>query len=297
MSKTRPTIEGCITAIVTPFRGGLVDLGALTDLIEWQIHSGIDGLVAVGTTGESATLSVAEHLEVIAHCVRVAAGRIPVIAGAGANATSEAIELSRASEAAGADALMHVTPYYNRPTQDGMFRHFEAVASATDLPIVLYNVPSRTGCDLLPDTIERLCAIPSIVAVKDATANLARATELVARVGHRMAILSGDDATAFPLYAVGAHGVISVVSNVAPAEMSEMWDACSVGNWQRGRELHHRLRVLNHLLFVEPNPVPLKAALAIMGKISNELRLPLVPATDATHQALRAELRALELVL
>jgi 4-hydroxy-tetrahydrodipicolinate synthase len=286
-------LQGCMTALVTPFRDGRVDFDALGRLVDWQIQSGIDGLVAVGTTGESATLDVKEHVDVIAHVVKVAAGRVPVVAGAGGNATSEALELTRASEDAGADALLHVTPYYNRPTQEGLFRHFEAIARSTRLPIILYNVPSRTACDMLPDCIERLAAIDNIVAIKEATGNLARATEVIARVSDRMTVLSGDDATCFPLYAVGARGVISVVSNVAPAEMAQMWDAAAAGDWDRARALHFKLRVLNHLLFVETSPAPVKAALALMGRCGNELRLPLVSATAATTELLREHLKSL----
>jgi 4-hydroxy-tetrahydrodipicolinate synthase len=221
------TIEGCLTALVTPFRpfrdGGKVDFEGLARLVDWQIEQGVDGIVSVGTTGESATLDVEEHVAVITATVKAARGRVPVIAGAGGNSTSEALELTRASEAAGANALLHVTPYYNRPSQEGLFRHFEAVARATKLPIILYNVPSRTACDLLTETVARLAELDNVVGIKDATGNLARGGELIARVGERMAVLSGDDATAFPLYAIGARGVISVVSNVAPRAMSDMW--------------------------------------------------------------------------
>jgi 4-hydroxy-tetrahydrodipicolinate synthase len=285
-----------MTALVTPFRDGRVDFDALGRLVDWQIQSGIDGLVAVGTTGESATLDVKEHVDVIAHVVKVAGGRVPVVAGAGGNATTEALERTRAAAAAGADALLHVTPYYNKPTQEGLYRHFEAIAKATKLPIILYNVPSRTACDMMPDTIERLAAIDNVVAVKEATGNLARGTEVIARVGDRMAVLSGDDATCFPLYAIGARGVISVVSNVAPADMAEMWDAAKAGKWDRAREIHYRLRVLNHLLFVETSPAPVKAALALMGRCTNEMRLPLVPATAGTVDQLRAHLKSMALL-
>src|SRR4051794_4477918 len=202
-------LTGCMTALVTPFKAGKVDHDALGKLVEWQIEQGIDAIVSVGTTGESATLDVEEHVAVIAQTVKAARGRVPVIAGAGANATREALELSKASEDVGAAALLHVTPYYNKPTQDGLFRHFESIAASTKLPIILYNVPGRTAVDLLPDTVERLAAIDNIVALKEATGNMARAGELIARVGHRLAILSGDDDTAFPMYALGGHGVIS----------------------------------------------------------------------------------------
>jgi 4-hydroxy-tetrahydrodipicolinate synthase len=292
---SRPALEGAMTALVTPMKDGAVDLDALTRLVEAQIVGGIDAIVAVGTTGESATLDLDEHVGVIAHCVKAAAGRIPIIAGAGANATSEALELGRRAEAAGADALLSVTPYYNRPSQDGLFHHFEAIARASRLPVILYNVPTRTGCDLLPDTVVRLAAIDNIVAIKEATGSLPRATELIARCGDRLTVLSGDDATAFPLYAVGARGVISVVSNVAPAHMAEMWDAAAAGDWARARALHFALRTLNNLLFAEPSPAPTKACLHLMGRMSPELRSPLYPVSAALAEQLRAELRALGL--
>ncbi len=285
-----PAIEGCLTALVTPFKGGRVDFDSLAKLVDWQIENGVDGIVSVGTTGESATLDVEEHVAVIAATVKAAKGRVPVIAGAGGNATSEALALTRASEDAGANALLHVTPYYNRPSQEGLFRHFEAVAKATKLPVILYNVPSRTACDLLTDTVARLADFENVIGIKDATGNLVRGSELVAKVGDRMAILSGDDGTAFPLYAVGARGVISVVSNVAPKAMSDMWDAVKAGDWARAKQRHFELRVLNQMLFAEPSPAPTKAALSLLGRCSTEVRLPLVAATPALVEQLRAEL-------
>jgi len=284
-------IEGCLTALVTPFRDGKVDFDRLTKLVDWQIEQGVDGLVAVGTTGESATLDVEEHVAVIAATVKAARGRVPVIAGAGGNATSEALELTRASEAAGANALLHVTPYYNRPSQEGLFRHFEAVAKSTKLPIILYNVPTRTACDLLTETVVRLADLDNVIGIKDATGNLVRGSELIARVGDRITVLSGDDGTAFPLYALGARGVISVVSNVAPRAMSDMWDAVKAGDWARGRQRHYELRVLNQLLFAEPSPAPAKAALALLGRCSTDVRLPLVSASSGLVEQLRAEMR------
>jgi 4-hydroxy-tetrahydrodipicolinate synthase len=285
-------IEGCLTAVVTPFKGGRVDFDALAKLVEWQIDQGIDGIVSVGTTGESATLDVEEHVAVIAATVKAARGRVPVIAGAGGNATSEALALTKASEDAGADALLHVTPYYNRPSQEGLFRHFEAVAKATKLPVVLYNVPSRTACDMTTDTVVRLCAIANIVAIKDATGNLVRGAELIAQVGDRLAVLSGDDGTAFPLYALGAKGVISVVSNLAPREMAEMWDAVKAGDWTTARRIHFKLRVLNQLLFAEPSPAPTKAALALLQRSTTDVRLPLVAASQKLADEIRAEMHA-----
>jgi 4-hydroxy-tetrahydrodipicolinate synthase len=286
------TFEGCLTALITPFRDGKVDFEGLARLVDWQIEQGVDGIVAVGTTGESATLDVDEHIAVVAATVKAARGRVPVIAGAGGNATSEALELTSASAAAGANALLHVTPYYNRPSQEGLFRHFEAIAKSTRLPIILYNVPTRTGCDLLTDTVVRLAELDNVVAIKDATGNLVRGSELVARVGDRLTILSGDDGTAFPLYAVGARGVISVISNVAPRAMSDMWDAVAAGDWARGKQRHHELRVLSQMLFVEPSPAPAKAALALLGRCMPEVRLPLVPATAGMVEQLRTEMRA-----
>lgn len=284
-------IEGCLTALVTPFRDGKVDFDGLAKLVEWQIDQGVDGIVAVGTTGESATLDVEEHVAVIAAIVKASRGRVPVVAGAGGNATTEALELTRASEAAGADALLHVTPYYNRPNQEGLYRHFEAIAKATKLPIILYNVPTRTACDLLTETVVRLAEFDNVVGIKDATGNLVRGSELIARVGDRITVLSGDDGTAFPLYAIGARGVISVVSNVAPRPMSDMWDAVKAGDWARAKQRHYELRVLNHLLFVEPSPAPAKAALALLGRCSTEVRLPLVAATPGLVDQLRGEMR------
>lgn len=295
MAKLAP-IEGCLTALVTPFRDGKVDFDGLAKLVDWQIDQGVDGIVAVGTTGESATLDVDEHVAVIAATVKAARGRVPVVAGAGGNATSEALALTEASEKAGADALLHVTPYYNRPNQEGLYRHFEAVAKSTKLPIILYNVPTRTACDLLTDTVVRLAELPNVVAIKDATGNLVRGSELVAKVGDRISVLSGDDGTSFPLYACGGRGVISVVSNVAPRAMSDMWDAVKAGDWERAKKRHFELRVLSTMLFAEPSPAPTKAALSLLGRCSMDVRLPLVPASAGLVEQLRTELRTMGLL-
>jgi 4-hydroxy-tetrahydrodipicolinate synthase len=289
----KQVIEGCLTALVTPFKNGKVDFDCLAKLVDWQIEQGVDGIVAVGTTGESATLDVDEHVAVISATVKAARGRVPVVAGAGGNATTEALALTEASEKAGADALLHVTPYYNRPNQEGLYRHFEAIAKSTKLPIVLYNVPTRTGCDMLTETVVRLAELPNIVAIKDATGNLVRGSELVAKVGNQITILSGDDGTSFPLYACGARGVISVVSNVAPRAMSDMWDAVKAGEWDRARKRHFELRVLSQMLFVEPSPAPTKAALSLMNRCTMDVRLPLVAATNGLVEQLRTELRTL----
>jgi 4-hydroxy-tetrahydrodipicolinate synthase len=289
-------LKGVITALVTPLRNDRIDEEALRRLVDEQIRAGIDGLVPVGTTGESPTLTNEEHIRVVQIVVEEAKKRVPVIAGTGANCTREAIELTAAAKAVGADATLQVTPYYNKPTQDGLYRHFKAVADATGLPMVLYNVPSRTGCDLLPDTIARLCELPQLIGVKEATGNLQRASQIIARVGDRVAMLSGDDATVMPFYAVGGHGCISVVSNVAPADMAAMWDAAAAGNWAKARELHYKVFPLSEGLFIEANPIPVKAALAMMGKIADEIRPPLYPMTGANREKVRKILVDLKLI-
>jgi 4-hydroxy-tetrahydrodipicolinate synthase len=278
---------GVITALVTPFRNGAVDEEALRRLVDEQIAAGVDGLVPVGTTGESPTLDFDEHLRVVQIVIEQARKRVPVIAGTGGNATREAIELSRAAKKLGANGMLQVTPYYNKPTQDGLYRHFKAIIQEAPLPTVVYNVPGRTGCDLLPDTVARLCDIPEVVGIKEATGSLQRASQIVSRVGDRLVLLSGDDATAFPLFAVGARGVISVVSNVAPAEFSAMWDAFAAGDLKKARELHYRTFPLSEGLFIEANPIPAKAALAMMGKITDEIRPPLYPMAGANREKLR----------
>jgi 4-hydroxy-tetrahydrodipicolinate synthase len=290
--------EGAMTALVTPLRNGQVDDKALTQLVEQQIAGGIDALVAVGTTGESATLNFDEHIHVVAHVVKCARERVPVIAGAGSNSTLEAIQLAKAAREVGADGLLLVTPYYNRPSQEGLYRHFGAVVTAVPLPTIVYNVPSRTGCDLLPETVARLLDFAPIVGIKEATGSLPRATQILARVGARMAVLSGDDFTALPLYAIGARGVISVVSNVAPEWMSRMWDAAKAGQWDEARALHFKIQALTELLFAEPSPAPTKAAMTILAEagkgsvhMGEEIREPLYPVTPALREKLRATLK------
>ena len=289
---TRTRFEGAMTALVTPFKNGAVDDAALTQLVEEQIAGGIDGLVPCGTTGEASTMSHEEQVHVVKLVVKQARGRVPVIAGAGANATTKAIEMGRAMREAGADGQLQVTPYYNRPSQEGLERHFRAIAEAVPLPMLLYNVPTRTGCDLLPDTIARLADVPSIVGVKEATGLPVRATQILAKCGDRLTVLSGDDATMFPLFAVGARGVISVISNVAPKLVAEMWDEVAAGRWDQARALHARGLPVAELLFAEPSPAPTKAVLAMRGAIADELRLPLVPASGSLREKLRAAMAA-----
>jgi 4-hydroxy-tetrahydrodipicolinate synthase len=288
--------EGVITALVTPFRRDLLDEDALRRLVDEQIAAGVDGLVPVGTTGESPTLTMQEHIHVIEVVIEAAAKRVPVIAGTGSNSTHEAIELSVAAKRAGADGLLLVTPYYNRPGQEHMYRHFRAIMQAASLPTVVYNVPGRTASDLLPDTIARLAEMPELVGVKEATGSALRAAQVIARVPQRVAVLSGDDATAFPLFALGGRGVISVVSNVAPALMSAMWDAAAAGDWNKARQLHYRLLPISEGLFVEANPIPVKAALAMMGRMTEEVRPPLYPLAEQFRAKLRAQLDELGLL-
>jgi 4-hydroxy-tetrahydrodipicolinate synthase len=287
---------GVITALVTPLRGDAVDEEAMRRLVDEQIAGGVDGLVPVGTTGESPTLTNEEHLRVIQLVVEAAKKRVPVIAGTGSNSTRETIEMSVAAKKVGADGLLLVTPYYNRPGQEHLYRHFKAVVEAAPLPSVLYNVPGRTACDLLPETIARLAELPQVVGVKEATGSVLRASQILARVGDKVAVLSGDDATAYPLFAVGAKGVISVVSNVAPKQMSAMWDAAAAGDWKKARELHYKLLPLGEGLFVEANPIPVKTALAMMGRIAEEIRPPLYPLAPQYRDKLQAQLKELGLL-
>jgi 4-hydroxy-tetrahydrodipicolinate synthase len=287
---------GVITALVTPLRGDALDEEALRRLVDEQIASGVDGLVPVGTTGESPTLTNEEHLRVIQLVVEATKKRVPVIAGTGSNSTRETIEMSAAARKVGADGLLLVTPYYNRPGQEHLYRHFKAVVEAVPLPSVLYNVPGRTACDLLPETIVRLAELPQVVGVKEATGSALRASQVLAQLGSKneqVALLSGDDATAFPLFALGARGVISVVSNVAPKQMSAMWDAAAAGDWKKARELHYRLLPLGEGLFVEANPIPVKTAMAMMGRIADEIRPPLYPLAPQHREKLRAQLQEL----
>ena len=294
MTITRHSFEGAMTALVTPMKNGEVDVEALDNLVEWQIAEGIDGLVPVGTTGESATLDVAEHIRVVERVVAVCKGRVPVVAGAGGNSTTEAIELSRACQAAGADGLLHVTPYYNKPTQEGLYGHYAAIARATPLPIVLYNVPGRTACDLLPETVARLAELDTIVAIKEAS-TVKRASDILHRVGDKLTVLSGDDASAFPIMALGGRGVISVVSNVVPRKMAELCKLTCSGDLIGARALHFELVPLFDALFVESNPIPVKAALERMGKIGGEVRLPLSPASTVTRTLVTEVLTSLGL--
>lgn len=279
-------IRGSIVAIVTPMaEDGSVDFPALRRLVEWHIAEGTDGIVAVGTTGESATLDVEEHIAVINCVVETAAKRVPVIAGTGANSTAEAIELTAEGKNAGADACLLVTPYYNKPPQEGLYRHYKAIAEAVDVPVILYNVPGRTGCDMLPATVQRLAAIGNIVGLKEAKGELSRVRELLdLKLGERFTLLSGDDATACESILLGFHGDISVTANVAPRQMHQMCAAALAGDRAAAEGHDTKLRPLHKNLFVEPNPIPAKWALQAMKRIGGGIRLPLVP-LDPSHQA------------
>lgn len=266
---------GSHVAIVTPFRKGKVDERALGDLIEWQIAKGTNGIVPCGTTGESATLSHEEHNRVIELTVEVVCRRVPVMAGTGSNSTDEAISLTKHAKEAGADAALLITPYYNKPTQEGLYRHYKAIAEAVDLPLVLYNIPGRTGVNMLPTTIARLAVIHNIVGVKEGSGVIQQASDIVHTCGERLSVLAGDDAMTLPMMAVGGKGVITVTANIAPTEMANMVKAFAAGNIEEARRIHFQLSPLFAALFYETNPIPVKEALAMMGKIDPELRLPL----------------------
>jgi 4-hydroxy-tetrahydrodipicolinate synthase len=279
---------GSLVAIVTPFRKGKVDERALAELIEWQIASGTNGIVPCGTTGESATLSHDEHNRVIELTVEVVRRRIPVIAGTGSNSTDEAIALTKHAKQAGADAALLITPYYNKPTQEGLYRHYRAIAEAVDLPLVLYNIPGRTGVNMLPATIARLTALPTIVGVKEGSGSVQQASDLVQMCGDRLTVLAGDDALTLPMMAVGGKGVITVTANIMPAEMAALVNSFSEGKIEEARRIHFKLSPLFAALFFETNPIPVKEALSLMGKIDPELRLPLCPmAQDTRHKLIQ----------
>ena len=286
-------IKGSIVAIVTPmFEDGSLDRDSLRKLLDWHIAEGTDAVVIVGTTGESATVSPEEHCELVKLAVDHVAKRIPVIAGTGGNSTVEAIALTRHAKEVGADASLQVVPYYNRPTQEGMYRHFRTIAEAVDLPIILYNVPGRTVADMSNETIARLAPIDNIVGVKDATGNLARGIDLLRMVDKSFGVYSGDDATAMALMFCGGAGNISVTANVAPRAMHELCVAAMAGDIARAIEINNRVLDLHGKLFIEPNPVPVKWALAEMGKMPAGLRLPLAPLSTQYHDAVRAALAA-----
>jgi len=285
-------IKGSIVAIVSPMQeDGSLDFDAYRRLIEWHVAEGTSAIVAVGTTGESPTVDPEEHGELIRVAVEAVKGHIPVIAGTGGNSTSEAIELTRHAKAVGATATLQVVPYYNKPTQEGLYRHFRKIAETVDLPVILYNVPGRTVADLANDTTVRLSEIPGIVGLKDATGDLARASDLLKRLPSRFAVYSGNDDTALALMLLGGHGVISVTANVAPRLMSELCKAALAGDLAKARQINNQLLPLHFKLFVEPNPIPVKWALAKMGRIHGGIRLPLVPLSESAESVVQAALK------
>ncbi len=288
---------GAFTALVTPFTAGAVDEKAYRAFIEWQIEQGIDGLVPCGTTGESATLTHEEHEKVIEICIDQAKGRVPVLAGAGSNNTDEAIRLTKFAKAAGADGALLITPYYNKPTQEGLYQHYKAIMDAVDFPAVLYNVPGRTGCNLLPATVGRLAKdFKNIVGIKEATGNITQVSDVIEACPENFSVLSGDDFTVLPLLSLGGRGVISVASNVAPALMAQLCKAFASGDLATARKIHYDLMPLNRSMFVETNPTPVKTALAMMGKMEDTLRLPMVPLSEGNKEYLRATLQECKLL-
>lgn len=287
---------GAMVAIVTPFKDGVVDETALRELVEFQIDGGTDAIIPCGTTGESATMSHTEHQQVIDIVIDAVAGRVPVIAGTGSNNTAEAIRLSQYAKDAGADGVLLITPYYNKPSQEGLYQHFKAVAESVDIPIVLYNVPSRTSVDMLAPTVARLALLPNIVAIKEATGSMQRASEIMALCGPDFSLLSGDDFTFFPQMCVGGRGVISVTANIAPSLIAGIYDAFTAGQWTKAAAEHHRLQKLCSAMFIDTNPIPVKTSLAMMGKLEEGIRLPLTAMTTGDRDKLQQVLKEYELI-
>ncbi len=288
--------RGSIVAIATPFKGGKIDEEAYRELIEFQIENGTSAIVPSGTTGESATLSMQEHAKVIDIAVEAVNKRVPVIAGTGGNSTSEAIELTEHAKKVGAEATLQVTPYYNKPTQEGLFQHFKAIAKAVPLPQVLYNVPGRTSVNMLPETVARLAELPEVVAIKEASGDLGQMAEIVKLAGDKITLLSGDDNVTLPVLAIGGTGVISVVANIVPKDTADMITAWDQGDVARARELFLRLLPLCKAMFYETNPIPVKTSLALMRKIDGELRLPLCPMSPANEERLKKALKEYGLI-
>ena len=288
--------QGSMVAVVTPFKDGRVDEAKVRELVEFHIKNGTDVLVPCGTTGESPTLSHDEHRRVIELAIQTANKRIPVVAGTGSNSTAEAIDLTRFAKNAGADGALVVLPYYNKPTQQGLIAHCRAIADAVELPLILYNIPGRTGINMLPETLAALADHPNIVGMKEATGNLEQMTQDIVLCGAKLSFLSGDDTLTLPLMAVGGKGVISVVANIVPRDVADLTRAFLSGDWKRARELHLKLFPLCQAMFCETNPIPVKTAMALMGMINGELRLPLCPMSEANLSKLKAALRAYGLI-
>ncbi len=288
--------NGALSAIVTPFRDGEVDERALRDHIEWQIQSGIDGIVPCGSTGESATLTHSEHDRVIKITIEQTRRRVPVVAGTGSNSTAEAIRLTTAAREMGADGALMLSPYYNKPTQEGIFRHYKTIAGAVDLPIIVYNIPGRTASNIAPETFARLCEIRNIVGIKEASGSMEQISDIRRLCGDRLTILSGDDGLTVPIMALGGKGVIATTSNVMPREMHDLAAAGLAGDFARAREIHYKIMPVMRALFIETNPIPLKQALALMGRCANELRMPLCPMSAPAADKLRSAMKELKLI-
>ena len=292
----KPMFQGSMVAIITPFKNGKIDENAFGDLIEFHISNGTDGIVPCGTTGESATLSHDEHNRIVRLTVEAAAGRVPVIAGTGSNSTDEAIYLTKFAKECGADAALLITPYYNKPTQEGLYRHFKAIEEEVDIPLIPYNVPGRTGINVLPSTIARLAELKNIVAVKEASGSMTQICEIYRLCGDRIAILSGEDAINFPILSPGGKGMTSVTANIVPKKMGDMWDAYISGDINRARLIHYEIFDLHQTLFIETNPIPVKTALAMMGKCTEEMRLPLCTMSEGNKERLREVLKRYGLI-
>ncbi len=287
MEQAKTKYRGSMVAIVTPFRDGEFDDAVLESLIDFQLSNGTSGIVPCGTTGESATLSHDEHQRVVEVAVKAVAGRVPVIAGTGSNSTEEAIALTRHAKQVGADAALLITPYYNKPTQEGLYLHYKRVAESVDLPLILYNIPGRTAVNMLPETVERLCDVQNVVAIKEGSGSLQQMSDIVRMCGDQMPVLSGDDGLTLPILAIGGTGVITVSANIIPQDVSAMIDAFEAGNMSEARRGHHKMDPLVAGLFFETNPIPVKQALAFMGKASADVRLPLCRMSDVNQQRLR----------
>lgn len=288
----KKSFEGSMVAMVTPFRDGKVDEAKIRELVEFHVKNGTDAIIPCGTTGESPTLSHDEHKKVVEATIKAAGRRVPVIAGTGSNSTAEAIDLTTHAKAAGADGVLMVCPYYNKPTQKGLIAHYKAVAEAVDIPIILYNIPGRTGVNMLPETVATLAEVPNIVAIKEASGSLEQMTDVIHQCGDRITVVSGDDSLTLPLMSVGGKGVISVIANIIPKETAEMTRAALNGDWKRAKEIHLRMFPLCKAMFYETNPIPVKTAMQLLGRLNGELRLPLAPMSDANREKLAKALKA-----
>ena len=288
----KKSFQGSMVAMVTPFRDGKVDDAKIAELVEFHVKNGTDAIIPCGTTGESPTLSHDEHKKVVEVTIKAVGGRVPVIAGTGSNSTTEAIELTEPAKKAGADGVLMVCPYYNKPTQKGLIAHYKVVAEKVDIPIILYNIPGRTGVNMLPETVATLAELPNIVAIKEASGSLDQMTDVIHQCGDRITVVSGDDSLTLPLMSVGGKGVISVIANIIPKETAEMTRAALNGDWKRAREINLRMFPLCKAMFYETNPIPVKTAMQLLGRLNGELRLPLSPMSDANKDKLAKAMKA-----